>query len=733
MNTRRRVWLGGAIIVVAVLAAYANGWTGPFVFDDEPSILENATIRQLWPLSEPLSPPKDFGVTVSGRPVLNLSLALNYAISGMEPWSYHGFNVIVHGLAALVLLGVVRRTLRKPLLAEKFGEHAEWTASVVALLWALHPLQTESVTYVIQRAESLMGLFFLLTLYAFIRATESKRPAVWLSVMLASAVLGMGCKEVMATGPLIVLLYDRTFVGGSFRAVWRERRGWHGLLLLSWLPLGWLVMSAGGNRGGTFTLTWAGCRDYWLTQFGAVTHYLRLTVWPEPLVFDYGTFWVRDAGALILPALVVLGLLGATLWALLRRPMAGFLGATFFVILAPTSLVPGTIQMIVEHRMYLSLAAVLALTVGVGVRVGGRAALWGFAGVAVVFGALTWRRNLDYASDLRLWSDTVTKRPASAIAQGNLGTAHYRRGQLTEAIACYAEALRLGPVTAQMHYNLGLALDAAGRGDEAMVEYAAAVKILPYFAQAHVKRARLLLKGHKADEAVEPLRQALSYLPDWTEARYMLGLALSESDRPVPAAEAFARVLKDEPNHADAELQWGVAEFRRGRIAEAERHLRRALMLRPASADAHYNLGLVLAAAWRADEAEAQYREVVRLDPLHASARLNLGVLLAQAGKLVEAKQELEVALRADPQLAAAHGNLGIVSAELGRPEEAVGHYESALKLRPDYPEMHYNLGNALVQLRRYTEARAQFSEAVRLRPEFAAAREMLERMATVP
>ncbi|MBC7368369.1 MAG: hypothetical protein H7343_16425 [Undibacterium sp.] len=248
---------------------------------------------------------------------------------------------------------------------------------------------TESVTYVIQRAESLMGLFFLLTLDGFIRATESARSREWLVMMIVSAVLGMGTKEVMATVPPVVVLYDRTFAAGSFRGVWRERCGWHGALMLSWLPRGWLGMSTGGNRGGTFLLTWASCRDYWVTQVGAAMHYLRLAVWPEPLVFDYGLAPVQTVGAVLSPAAVVLGLLGTTGWALWRRPVGGFLLATFFIILAPTSLVPGTTQMIVEHRMYLPLAAVLALIMGAGVQWGGRAALVVFVGIAVVMGELT--------------------------------------------------------------------------------------------------------------------------------------------------------------------------------------------------------------------------------------------------------------------------------------------------------------------------------------------------------
>ena len=654
MSDRGRIWLAGAAIVAAVFLGYANSFHGPFVFDDEPSILENATIRRLWPLSGPLSPPKDFGVTVSGRPVLNLSLALNYAIGGTEPWSYHGVNVGIHALAALVLFGVVRRTLRKPGLVERWGERAEATAGVTALLWALHPLQTESVTYVIQRAESLMGLFFLLTLYGFIRATESARPRCWVVVMVVSAVLGMGCKEVMATVPLVVFLYDRTFVAGSFRLAGRERWRWHGALLASWLPLGWLVLAAGGNRGGTFVLTWAGCRDYWLTQFGAVTHYLRLTVWPEPLVFDYGTFWVRTMGAVAVPAVVVLGGLGATGWALRRRPVVGFLLATFFVILAPTSVVPGTIQMIVEHRMYLPLAAVIALMVGAGVAWGGRVALMSFVGIAMVMGGLTWRRNRDYASDLRLWSDTVAKRPMSAIAQGNLGTAHYRRGRWAEAIGCYEEALRLGPVTAQMHYNLGLALDAAGRGEEAMAEYAEAVKILPYFAQAHTKRARLLIERGRSEEALEHLRVALSYIPESTEAHYAWGLAMSERGRFELAVTAFARVLKSEPGNAQAKLGLGMALMRVGRLAEARAMLEASVRENPKVAEVHGNLGIVLAELGRTEEAVRSYEAALRLQPDYAEMHYNLGNALVQLRRYPEARAQFAEAVRLRPEFAAA-------------------------------------------------------------------------------
>jgi hypothetical protein len=180
-----------------------------------------------------------------------------------------------------------------------FGRDALPLALAVALLWTLHPLQTEAVTYVIQRVESLMGLCYLLTLYCLIRSVDSPRPALWQGCMVTACLLGMATKEVMATAPLLGLLYDRTFLAGSFREAWQRRRWWYVGLAATWLPLACLVAGTGGNRGGTSGFNvgvapWA----YWLTQFQAVAHYLKLSVWPHPLVFEYGTFWVRPVEAL---------------------------------------------------------------------------------------------------------------------------------------------------------------------------------------------------------------------------------------------------------------------------------------------------------------------------------------------------------------------------------------------------------------------------------------------------
>ncbi len=326
-------YLAAGLIALATLTAFSSSFDGVFVFDDQFAILENGTLRQLWPLSLPLSPPND-GSPVTGRPLLNLSLAVNYAISQGEIWSYHVVNLTIHLIGALLLFGILRRTFDLPSMRHDWGPYRVPLALGIALLWAIHPLQTESVTYVSQRAESLVGLFYFLTLYCFIRGESSAGARGWLVVAVLSCLLGMASKEVMACAPLIVLLFDRTFCAGSFREAWRRHCALYLCLVATWVLLGWLVVSAGGRAGTAGFGLGISTSSYLQTQVWAIVHYLQLCLWPDTLVLDYGTATMTRLWE-IGPAAVVVMLLGiATVAALRHSPKIGFLGAWFFMILA---------------------------------------------------------------------------------------------------------------------------------------------------------------------------------------------------------------------------------------------------------------------------------------------------------------------------------------------------------------------------------------------------------------
>ena len=200
------------LIIVATTVCYSNSFSAPFLLDDVGAIVENSSIRDLskpWTVLTGAT-----HATVIGRPLLNLSLAINYAISGTESlWDYHVVNLTLHLIAALLLFGITRRTLLLPSISASTQRHALGLATAISLLWAIHPLQTESVTYIVQRAESMVAVFYFLALYSVIRGATSTQSGCWYVTAVLSCAFGVASKEVIVTAPVVILFYDRIFLG----------------------------------------------------------------------------------------------------------------------------------------------------------------------------------------------------------------------------------------------------------------------------------------------------------------------------------------------------------------------------------------------------------------------------------------------------------------------------------------------------------------------------------------
>ena len=725
-------WPVVAVAVVLILAAagaYWNTFNVPLLMDDERAIAENPSIRHLDWIGDVLSPPPA-GATAA-RPLLNLSFAVNYAAGGLSVRGYHAVNLLVHICAGLALLGIVRRTLLSTGLRHRYGAAALPLAACAALLWTLHPLQTEAVTYISQRAESLMGLFYLLTLYGFIRAvppnadvgrdrrTEPRQgrqsdippphtagfgdPALqqsatgegnrWLILSVAACFCGMATKQVMVTAPVLVLLYDRAFVSGSFRAALANRRWYYSGLTATWLLLGFLMHHWSLAAVGVGTQAGVSWPTYALTELRVVTDYLKLAIWPHPLVFDYGTeILATDPWAVVPYALIMAAVLTGVVIAWRRSPMAGFLGAWFFVMLAPTStVVPIAEQPMAESRMYLPLAAVIVLVTLLSYALGRRRALVVLGLVAVALGVLTVRRNHDYRSELSMAEDTAVRNPRAARVQNNLANALAEvPGRFDEAIAHYETALGLDPTYAEAHHNLAVALaKMPGRLPDAIAHYEAALRRQPDYAGAHYNLAVILAQmPGRLPDAIAHYEATVRLQPDFAGAHYNLALGLARTP---------------------------------GRLDEAIVHYEEALRLQPDFAEAHNNLANALAQIpGRVPDALAHYAAAIRLQPDFAVAHNNFASRLAQMpGRQSEAIAHYEAALRLQPDYAEAHNNLANVLTQMpGRRADAIAHYEAALRIRPDNAEARYNFALALATAPgRSAEAIAQFEQVVRLKP----------------
>lgn len=614
-----------AALVLLTVGAYSNSFSGAFVFDDLPAIRDNPTIRTLWPLGGALSPPENSGV--GGRPLANLSFALNYAFGGAGVVGYHGGNLLLHGVSALLLFGIVRRTLR--LVGEGDERKAVGMALAVATCWSVHPITTASVSYVSQRTEVLMGACYLLTLYAFIRgaAAGSRK---WFGAAVIACALGMMAKEVMVTAPVVVLLYDRAFLSGSWREAWRRHGRCYVGLAASWLVLGWVLTSGLAQRSVGYGLGVA-ATDYALMEARAIVHYLRLAFVPGPLIFDYGPVYAPNMGAVFVVALLV----STTVWAVVRGSRRGFLAAGFFVLLAPTSsVVPVAEQPIAENRMYLPLAVLIVLVaVALRATLRGRAAVAGWCLIVPALVGLTLLRNADYRTELSVWTDTVAKRPESWRAHFNLGVALLDLGRAAEAERSFERVIQLKPNEAKAHNSLGNALLTLGRVPEASARFKEAVRLQPQSARA------------------------------W----YNLGTALSRQGDTTGAVEAFERAIRIEPGMADGHSALGNVFFQMDQPAQALERYVTALRIDPSLADAHYNSGNANLELGRVDEAIRHFRAAVKLKPDDAEIRNHLGAALVKAGRLAESLAEFEHALRLKPDYADARDNRDLVRRELER------------------------------------------------------------------
>ncbi len=574
------------VVVALGTAAYINTLPNEFIFDDTAYLAGQVRIER-W---------SDVWAILSGsRGVPNLTFAINRLLDGEEPRGYHLVNMLIHLGAGLALFGIVRRAsgvaARFPLI-EPAGS---WLAFAVAVLWVVHPLNTQAVTYVIQRHESMMGLFYLLTLYAVFGLAEAqvadrRRAAVaWgLGAVLACAA-GMASKQVMVTAPVVALLCDRTLLAGTFRDAFR-RRGWlYALLALTWLIALRDVLAATAadpeaSAGFSFAaFTWW---QYLLSQGEVILWYLRLAVWPWPLVLDYGwlpaarmaehqpSLWVTRVG---IPVAVVVALLGLCVYGLVRNRVWGLLGFAAFAILSVSSSVIPIADLAVEHRMYLSLAPLIALGVlgvwcGLGRivpshRTGLAAVLLG--GLIGAWGVVTVVRNAEYRTGVSLWTTVVERAPHNPRAWHNLGEAYGTAGEPEVAIRLYERAIDLVPTFADARHNLGQMWLDVGRPAEAEEQFREAIKYGPGDAEPHVGLAGALLAQNRPAEAEAAAREALRLDPDHARAQNNLGVALAKQGRGDGAIASFRAAIEADAELLDAYRNLVQELLRAGRIGEA--------------------------------------------------------------------------------------------------------------------------------------------------------------------
>jgi protein O-mannosyl-transferase len=585
-------WLSKLALVLATIVVYADSFTTSFHLDDGHMLLDRDRISSL----------ETYLALQQNRPFAALTFWLNALVArpgpyhlqdlvvtgDLVPWPYHVVNLAIHLAAGLTLFGLVRRTLRLSSVPGRLHGSADGLAFAIALLWLVHPLNTMAVTYITQRCESMMGLFFLVTIYAFLRASQSPEPRLWQLASILAALLGSATKEVMITLPAVLLVYDRTFLAADWRTVLRRDGGYLGLIAAAcWvLPVfvHLVAFGAADNAAAIGAGALVSRLTYMQTQTTVLPHYLRLCVSPSDLSFEYRDWYQYPDWKMVWPYLLGVGLaLAVTAYGAIRGRWYGFLGTWFFAILSLTSLVP-IIDFVAEYRMYLPLMAVIAGLVLGGewllsflpdARVRKTIAIALVAGIAMTLGVFTWMRNADYATEITLWTRNLVTRPEDAKAYMHLAMAHEQLGDFDEAARLYETSfekahlhflpeahqrwtslqllhgkfVKLGdPVftiapSIDEAYYLSILQADAGDPEGALLRIAALQKKHPHLSPLKMLEAQLLAEQGKAKESEAALAEALAIFPgyaDWAQAKARMWLTTPYFANPIGRRMALA-------------------------------------------------------------------------------------------------------------------------------------------------------------------------------------------------
>ncbi|NNL77454.1 MAG: tetratricopeptide repeat protein [Desulfobacterales bacterium] len=588
-----------ALLVIIVILIYADTLTTPFIFDDISNIKDNPHIRVPFPSLRNLAW-AGFHSPETNRPIANISFALNYYFHGYNLVGFHLVNILIHIAAGIFLYFLIKATLTTPTLRsryEKFG----WIPFFATFIWMVHPLQTQSIAYLVQRMNSMAAMFYVLSLLLYVRCRLAASPQLKWSLFagcVVSGVLACGTKEIAVTLPLFIILYEWYFFQGLSRQ-WARRHflSLGGIVvLLIFISLAYLgdnplarIFSAYNFRD--FTLPQRA-----LTEFRVVIFYISLLLWPQPsrlnLDHDFAiSFSLTNPVTTLFSIAAITALIAAAIIIARREPLLSFSILWFFGNLVIESSVIG-LELVFEHRNYLPSMFAIAALVSLVFRYLKRSWLpaVSLCIVGILFTAWTFERNRVWADEITLYQDSAEKSPQKARPHNNLGAALSRRGRLPEAIDQFRAALRIKPDYADAHYNLGYALARQGNLEEGIYHFAEALRLQPNNVKAHNNMGVALALQGQYPQAIDHFEAALKIYPKDADVHNNFGYTLKKQGKLDAALQHFSAALKIDPEHTDALNNFGHVLMSRGQHEAAARYFSRALEINPGYQEARRNL-----------------------------------------------------------------------------------------------------------------------------------------------
>ena len=662
-------WLLGGVLVAAVVFAYQPAWNAGYIWDDDMYVTKNPLLtaadglRRIW---------FSFDAPSQYFPLTYTTFRLEHALWGFNPAGYHWVNILLHATNALLLWRLLHL----------LGIRGAWFA---AGLFALHPVQVESVAWITELKNVLMGFFFLLTLLYwahFIEAQGRPRRNTYYALALLCFALALFSKSTAVTLPVALLL-----------TLWLKRET---ISLARCAQIAPFVLMAAGM--GVITIWWEryhqgthgpafsiGFGERLLVANHAIWFYLSKLIWPAELSFSYERWPVslREPLNYVWVGLTVIA--GFFLWWLRVYARRGWYVAIFFFVatLAP---VLGFVMLwtfryswVADHYQYLACVGPLALASSMITREGsefgpvGRAILVIAAvGVLALLSVQTWEQCRIYQDAETLWRATIQTNPKSALAYNSLGVIlGEKNAPIEDEMTAYRKALEADPNDPQAHNNLGYALQRLGRFPESLEEYEKSIAADPRYAIAHGNLAMVLLRLGRKSEAVQHLQKVREIEPKNALLEHSLGDILASEGRADEAIQHWKRSIDLGTRDATLSAQVGNLLASRGKLKEALPYLREASELNPADAQMRSNYAAALLLLDRFADAVPYYQEAIRLRPDLEEAHSNLAICFVKMGRFDEAVEEYKRAVELKPNNRDALNQLSLILRHLGRAEEA--------------------------------------------------------------
>ena len=766
-----------AFIIGLAVLLYFPTLNYPFHFDDFSNIVENPYIRRLG----------DFSLLIKGlnlhqswfRALPTFTFALNYHFHQLDVFGYHFVNLILHICSGILIYFISKHLLPFELQREggaaqdRAGRFTPYSLPVfslfISLIFIVHPIQVNTVTYIVQRNEGLSSFFMLLSFFLFIKGnrTEGLTKVFYFTgagIALAGSIFS---KEIGFTLPVLFILFDLIFICESRETAIRHLKiyGW-GILPIALYVLFFL-------RGGILFLLLKGAKEFFwspfenlMTQANVILQYIKLMILPWPgwlnVDHDFQVSKTLFEFPTLLSVSAILFLLGFALLSVKKRRLLSFAIGWFLVILTPTSSLIPLWDIMVEYRLYLPMFAygiVLALMFHglyrflshrYSIKIGQGVVFGTMFFVLCVYSIFTLQRNEVFKDGVRLWEDARKKSPHKARVYNNLGVLLRMNNRLEEAKEVLQEALKKSPTDLPaVHYSLGRVYSQLGEDEAAVSHFEKYLKANPKdfhalcetgsvylrmglmekanvyfqrvlashpsFAPVHSGLGDLFVKKGMFEEAIDEYRKAIRIDPNFSNARLRLAEAYLRKGRGEEALGELKKVIATHPELPEAYISLGVVYLEGERLEEAFRNLNKALSIDPKNPEVYNNLGVGYRKKGRIDEAIAHYQKAIEIDPKRPDFYINLGEAYWVKGRMEEALAAYQKAISINPHLPEPYNNLGVLYLERKRFDDGIPLFKQALALNPNYAEAYFNLAIAYYYKRDYRRALDQLTRALDL------------------